>query len=120
MISAASALSGFDLPARRSNSKNRSQSPKCALRVFLRALRVSASKTNPSTPTPSPSDTNIKYSKFPVTPSAQTTYSPHHPPPPPGFHPPQPYHGTRGGNPLTVAGTASGTSMSRFSPFYTT
>src|ERR1035437_10281233 len=80
MISAASALSGFDLPA--SHSKNRSQFQKCVLRVFL---RVSASPRQEASlnPHPIPSHANIKYSSFPLTPSTQTTYPPHHPPPPP-------------------------------------
>src|ERR1035437_9095153 len=112
MISAASALSGFDLPARR--SKNRSQSQKCVLRVFL---RPSASPRQEASlnPHPIPSHANIKYSSFPLTPSTQTTYPPHHPPPPRQFHPPQPYHGNQGANPLTVAGPVSGPFVARFS-----
>src|ERR1019366_6152073 len=93
MISAASALSGFDLPARR--SKNRSQSQKCVLRVFLRAS-ASPRQEASLNPHPIPSHANKNFSSFPLPPSPQTTYPPHPPPPPRQSHPPQPYHGTRG------------------------
>src|ERR1035437_9708929 len=105
MISAASPLSGFDLPTRR--SKNRSQSQKCDLRVFLRPSASPRQEASLDAP-PIPSHAYIKYSSTPLTPSPQTTYPPHHPPPPRQFHPPQPYHGTRGPTLLTVAGPVSG------------
>src|ERR1035438_7457598 len=94
MISAASALSGFDLPARR--SKNRSQSQKCVLRVFLRAsapprLRV---------PQPPPDPESRQHKIFflppnPIHPNHLSAPPPAPPPPPPPASlppPPTPSH----------------------------
>src|ERR1035437_2176366 len=143
MISAASALSGFDLPARR--SKNRSQSQKCVLRVFLRASaspRQEASLNPPpnpesrqhkifflppnpihpnhlSAPPPSPAPTpeprKHKIFSLPPTPIPPT----HLPPPPPSAAPPIPstpaVPWNQGANPLTVAGPVSGPFVALFS-----
>src|ERR1035438_7527216 len=92
MISAASALSGFDLPARR--SKNRSQSQKCVLRVFLRA---SASPRQEASLNPPPNPESRQHKIFflppnPIHPNHLSAPPPSPPPPHPSPPPPTPGH----------------------------
>src|ERR1017187_7476413 len=112
MISAASALSGFDLPARR--SKNRSQSQKCVLRVFLRAS-ASPRQEASLNPPPNPESRQHKFFFLSPTPIPPTPL----PAPPPSAAPPIPstpaVPWNQGANPLTVAGPVSGPFVARFS-----